>query len=83
MRPISLYICLDNFHIESLKEEIKLSKKIYENYLGRYKEKLVSINDVIIKQSQDIERVLKLLKVQNSRNQKIFELEKIANRGEI
>jgi len=72
-----------NFNIDSLKEEIKLSKRIYENYLGRYKEKLVSINDVIIKQSQDIERVLKLLKVQNSRNQKIFELEKIANRGEI
>ncbi len=72
-----------NFHIDSLKEEIKLSKKIYENYLGRYKEKLVSINDVIIKQSQDIQRVLKLLKIQNSRNQKIFELEKIANRGEL
>ena len=72
-----------NFHIDSLRQEIKLSKTIYNNYLGRYREKLVSINDVIIKQSQDIERVLKLKEVQNKRNQKIFELEKIANRGDV
>jgi outer membrane protein TolC len=67
------------FDINSLNEELKLSHTIYKNYLGRYKEKLVSINDVIIKQSQEIERVLKLEKVKTKRNEKIFELEKIAN----
>ena len=72
-----------NFHIDNLKNEIKLSKTIYENYVGRYKEILVSINDVIIKQTQDIERVLKLKEIENTRNQKIFELEKIVNKGEI
>ncbi len=67
------------FDINSLNEELILSHTIYKNYLGRYKEKLVSINDVIIKQSQEIERVLKLEKVKTKRNEKIFELEKIAN----
>ncbi len=67
------------YNIDSLNEELKLSKAIYANYLGRYKEKLVSINDVIIKQSQEIERVLKLEKVKTQKNEKILELEKIAN----
>ena len=70
------------FEVKSLKKEVELSRAIYENYLGRYAEKLVSINDVIIKQSEEIAKVLKLKEVQNSRNDKLFELEKIAN-GEI
>ncbi len=72
-----------NFHIDSLKKELELSETIYQNYLGRYKEKLVSINDLMIKESENIKRVLKLKEVQNKRNEKIFELEKIENRGEI
>ncbi len=67
------------FDINSLNEELKLSRAIYKNYLGRYKEKLISINDVIIKQSQEIEKVLKLEKAKTKRNKKVFELEKIAN----
>jgi len=68
-----------NFDIKSLKKEIELTRSIYKNYLGRYQEKLVSINDVIIKQSLEIEKVLKLNEVQNSRTSKILELDKIAN----
>ena len=68
-----------NFDIESLKKELELTRSIYKNYLGRYQEKLVSINDVIIKQSLEIEKVLKLNEVQNSRTSKILELDKIAN----
>ncbi len=67
------------FDINSLNEELRLSRAIYKNYLGRYKEKLISINDVIIKQSQEIEKVLKLEKAKTKRNKKVFELEKIAN----
>ncbi|MDD3343999.1 MAG: TolC family protein [Sulfurospirillaceae bacterium] len=70
------------YEVNSLKKEVELSRAIYENYLGRYTEKLVSINDVIIKQSEEIAKVLRLKEVQNSRNDKLFELEKIAN-GEI
>ena len=68
-----------DFDIASLEKEIELTRTIYKNYLGRYQEKLVSINDVIIKQSLEIEKVLKLKEIQNSRSSKILELEKIAN----
>jgi len=68
-----------DFDIDSLDKELELSRTIYRNYLGRYQEKLVSINDVIIKQSLEIEKVLKLKQVQNSRTNKILELENIAN----
>jgi len=71
-----------DFDIDSLEKEIELTRSIYKNYLGRYQEKLVSINDVIIKQSLEIEKVLKLSEVQNSRTSKILELAKIAN-GEL
>jgi len=72
-----------DFDITSLESEIALTRTIYQNYLGRYQEKLVSINDVIIKQSMEIEKVLKLKEIQNSRSSKILELEKIANGEEI
>jgi outer membrane protein TolC len=68
-----------DFDIDSLKKEIELTRTIYKNYLGRYQEKLVSINDVIIKQSLEIEKVLKLKEIQNKRTYKILELDKIAN----
>ena len=71
-----------DFDINSLEKEIELTRTIYKNYLGRYQEKLVSINDVIIKQSLEIENVLKLREIQNSRTSKILELDKIAN-GEL
>ncbi len=65
------------FDIESLRKEKELKNEVYENYLGRYQEKLVAINDVLIKQSELIETVLKLQKEKNSRNEKVFALEKI------
>jgi len=68
-----------DFDIDSLNKEIELTRTIYRNYLGRYQEKLVSINDVIIKQSLEIEKVLKLQEVRNKRTNKILELENIAN----
>ncbi len=40
------------------------------------------MNDVIIKQSQQIEKVLQLLMVQNKRTEKIIALEKLANGDE-
>jgi outer membrane protein TolC len=65
--------------IASLKRELDLANAIYENYEGRYKEKLVSMSDVIIKQSAQIEKILKLQMAKNKRIEKIFELEKLAN----
>jgi outer membrane protein len=68
-----------DFDIDSLEKELQLARGIYKNYLGRYQEKLVSINDVLIKQSMEIEQVLKLKEAQNKRDSKILELEEIAN----
>ena len=67
--------------IASLQKELTLASAIYENYEGRYKEKLSSMNDVIIKQSMQIEKILQLQVAKNTRNEKIFALEKLANKG--
>ncbi len=69
------------YDIKSLQEKVKFMRRVYENYYNRYKEGLISINDVLIKNSEEIEAVLKLAKTRNARNNKIFELENIINKG--
>ncbi|MDD2950310.1 MAG: TolC family protein [Sulfuricurvum sp.] len=68
-----------NSQVTSLEKELELSDQIYKNYEGRYHEHLVSMSDVIIKQSQQIEKVLNLQMVKNQRNERIFALEKLSN----
>ncbi|MCD6433472.1 MAG: TolC family protein, partial [Sulfurimonas sp.] len=65
--------------IVSLKKELDLANAIYENYEGRYREKLSSMSDVIIKQSEQIQKILQLQMAKNKRNERIFALEKLAN----
>ena len=65
--------------IESLEAELTLADVIYKNYEGRYREKLSSMSDVIIKQSEQIQKILELQVAKNRRNQKVFALEKLAN----
>lgn len=65
--------------IASLKKELKLAEQIYKNYEARYREQLVSMSDVIIKQSEEIEKILQLQEVRNKRNERIFALENISN----
>ena len=65
--------------IASLKKELALANAIYKNYEGRYKEKLVSMSDVIIKQSAQIEKILQLQITKNKRIEKILALKKLAN----
>jgi outer membrane protein TolC len=67
-----------NFQIQSLKKELELTNEIYNNYQERYQEGLASINDVVIKQSLQIETLLKLLRLQNARNEKILQIKKLA-----
>ncbi len=64
--------------ILSLNKELELADAIYDNYEGRYKEKLSSMSDVIIKQSAQIKKILQLQVAKNKRNEKIFELENLA-----
>ena len=65
--------------IKSLKKELAFADEIYKNYEARYKEKLSSMSDVIIKQSEQIQKILQLQQTINKRNEKIFALEKLAN----
>ncbi len=82
VEKIKTQIKSDNYEIASLKQGVKLATAIYNNYVGRYHEKLVSINDVIIKQTKKIQIVLKLQKIRNKRNNSIFKLEQISNQGQ-
>nr|AOR51216.1 RND transporter [uncultured bacterium pBC1] len=68
-----------NSQVNSLEKELDLANQIYKNYEGRYHEHLASMSDVIIKQSQQIEKVLNLQMVKNQRNERIFALEKLSN----
>ncbi|MDK9694588.1 MAG: TolC family protein, partial [Sulfurimonas sp.] len=65
--------------IESLNKELLLANEIYNNYEARYREKLASMSDVIIKQSEQIQKILQLQQTINKRNERIFALEKLAN----
>jgi outer membrane protein TolC len=69
------------YDIQSLREKVKFTKRVYENYYSRYKEGLMSINDVLIKNSEEIQAVLSLVKTRFERNNKVFELENIINKG--
>jgi outer membrane protein TolC len=68
--------------IESLETQYAFAEKVYENYEGRYQEGISSISDVLIKQSKELEVLLKLLTAKNDRNSKVFELTSILNMGE-
>lgn len=65
--------------IKSLKKELILANEIYKNYEGRYREKLSSMSDVIIKQTEQIKKILQLQEIKNKRNERIFALERLAN----
>jgi len=69
--------------ITNLETQLGFASKVYENYEERYREGITSISDVIIKQSKEIEVLLKLLTVKNDRNAKVFEVTSIINKGEI
>jgi outer membrane protein len=67
----------DDFQIQSLSKELELSEAIYRNYEGRYREHLASMSDVLMKHSQQIEKILALQNIKNKRNERIFALEKL------
>ena len=68
--------------IRSYQTQLKFAKRVYESYQGRYQEGVVSISDVLIKQSKELEVLLKLQSYKNKRNTKVFELNSILNPGE-
>jgi len=68
--------------IKSLETQFDFATKVYESYQEQYQEGISSISDVLIKQSKELEVLLKLLTAKNDRNAKVFELRSILNEGE-
>jgi len=68
--------------IKSLQTQFDFATKVYETYQEQYKEGITSISDVLVKQSKELEVLLKLLTAKNDRNAKVFELKSILNEGE-
>ncbi len=81
VKKLQTEILSKNGDVKSYKKQLRFAKKVYQNYSARYKEGMVSITDVLIKQSKELEMLLKLLSVKNKRNTKIFELNSILNAG--
>jgi len=66
-----------NTDVYNYRKQLRLAKRVYANYSTRYKEGMVSITDVLIQQSKELEVLLKLLTAKNKRNTKIFELDSL------
>ena len=79
VKKLQTEIFSKNEEIKSFNKQLNFAKEVYENYSERYKEGLVSISDLLIKQSKELELLLKLLTEKNKRNTKIFELNSILN----
>ncbi|NPA28526.1 MAG: TolC family protein [Epsilonproteobacteria bacterium] len=69
-----------NYRVRSFKKQYIVATKVYKTYREKYKEGLVSITELLIKQSKQIEILLKLLKVKNDRNAKILALQDLINK---
>jgi len=65
--------------VRSFEKQYKFANRVYLTYREKYKLGVVSITDLLIKQSKQIEMLMKLLKVKNDRNAKILELQNIIN----
>jgi len=79
-KKLKTEILSENADIRSYGKQYRFAKRVYENYQARYKEGMVSISDVLIKQSKELEVLLKLLTAKNKRNTKVFELESLMNK---
>ncbi|BCD68342.1 TolC family protein [Nitratiruptor sp. YY09-18] len=71
-----------DYDIKAQSKQFELAKKIYVMYQAKYKEGLVKISDVLIKHSEEIQALLKLLQTKTQRNEKVFELESLMDKGE-
>jgi outer membrane protein TolC len=81
VKKLETEILSKNADVKSYEKQLRFAKKVYENYRSRYEEGLASISDVLMKQSKELEVLLKLLSLKNERNTKIFELNSILNTG--
>ncbi len=67
--------------IKSYEKQFLFASKVYENYLAKYSEGMISISEVLKRQSKELEILLKLLESKNKYNAKVFELNSITAKG--
>ena len=77
IRQIITEVKSKDFDVKAKQKEFEFTKKVFEQFEGKYKEGLEKISDVLIKHSEEIKALLELLKVKTARNQKVFELESL------
>jgi len=65
--------------VRSFTKQYKFARKVFLTYKEKYKEGVVSITDLLIKQSKEVEMLMKLLKVKNDKNAKVLELQDLIN----
>ena len=82
IRQIITEVKSKEFDIDAKKREFRFAKRVYEHYEEKYKEGLVKISDVLIKHSQEIKVLLELLEVKTKRNEKVFLLETLFDKGD-
>ena len=68
-----------NARVRSYAKQYKFAKRVYLTYKEKYKEGLVSITELLIKHSKEVEMLMKLEQLKNKRNHKILELQNIIN----
>lgn len=83
IKKLQTQIQSEEYDITSLEEKLKFAERVYANFSERYRLGLVSINDVLIKQSEQIEALLQLTKEKVERNKKVFELEKLIAKDDV
>jgi len=69
------------YDMRSEQKQLDLAREVYKTYEEKYKEGLASITDLMIKQSIELQVLLKYLQVATNHNEKILELEKILDIG--
>jgi len=77
IRQIITEVKSKDYDVKAKQQEFEFTRKVYEQFEGKYKEGLEKISDVLIKNSEEIKALLELLKVKTVRNQKVFQLESL------
>jgi len=78
-RKLISEIKIANSLVRSYQKQYKFAHKVYETYKEKYRVGIAPITEVLIKQSKEIEMLMKLLKAKNDRNEKILALQKLIN----
>ncbi len=72
-----------DFDVTAKKRELDFAKRVYEHYQAKYREGLAKISDVLIKHSEELKALMELLKTKTERNEKVFMLESILDKGDV